>query len=234
MQRIKDLKFSSVQQQSPSKTTQILCCDSPASRVVALTQTCMDFSRLFVRNLRRITSGPTLKPWRLLGTEPCLLRSLSKSQDTLKYRSSVSAFTTSFGFAFNYMRVFFFFVYVNWSKFITKARCMRVLELGGIAKGRKRDGWTTMRLNELYWPAEDSPAFISSHYSERSSTTTQYYRTEIQHRHLQEVYLHFECMISACERVLVHSCSCVHYWKRFWHGCVCVFTCVHASAFTVV
>lgn len=49
------------------------------------------FFLLFVRNLRRITSGPTLKPWRLSGTELCLLRSLLKSQDTLKYRSSVSA-----------------------------------------------------------------------------------------------------------------------------------------------
>lgn len=48
-----------------------------------------DFSCLFFRNLRRITSGPTLKHWRLLGTEPYLSRSLLKSPDTLKCRSSV-------------------------------------------------------------------------------------------------------------------------------------------------
>lgn len=57
----------------------------------ALTRACMDFSGLFIRNWRRITSGPTLKLWQHLEMEPCLLRSLLKSQDTLKYRFLVSA-----------------------------------------------------------------------------------------------------------------------------------------------
>lgn len=77
--------------ETPLKNTQILGCESLASWIAAVTQTRMDFSRVFVRNWRRITSGPTLRPWRLLGTDPCLLRSSLKSRDTLKYRSWVSA-----------------------------------------------------------------------------------------------------------------------------------------------
>lgn len=77
--------------ETPLKNTQILGCESLASWIAAVTQTRMDFSCVFVRNWRRITSGPTLRPWRLLGTDPCLLRSSLKSRDTLKYRSWVSA-----------------------------------------------------------------------------------------------------------------------------------------------
>lgn len=99
--------------ETPLKNTQILRCESLASWIAAVTQTRMDFSRLFVRSWRRITSGPTLKPWRLLGTDPCLLRSSLKSRDTLKYRSWVSALCDFTLCLSSTLCQFFFVVHVN-------------------------------------------------------------------------------------------------------------------------
>lgn len=165
--------------ETPLKNTQILGCESLASWIAAVTQTRMDFSRVFVRNWRRITSGPTLRPWRLLGTDPCLLRSSLKSRDTLKYRSWVSALCDFTMCLCLTLSVFLLFM---WVESIKKRRGPWTLQQ---CWGRRPDRWT-VRAEEIYWPAEDSPA-IMSYYSECNSTATQYYRTEIQHGHLQEV-----------------------------------------------
>lgn len=82
-------------------------------------------------------------------------------------------------FVFNFVSVFLLFM---WVESIKKRRGPWTLQQ---CWGRRPDRWT-VRAEEIYWPAEDSPA-IMSYYSECNSTATQYYRTEIQHGHLQEV-----------------------------------------------
>lgn len=112
------------------------------------------FFLLFVRNWRRITSGPTPKPWRLSATALYLSRSLLKSRDTLKYRSSVSAIRKhSLWPPFN--------ICPFGLKLITAAGCIEVLELcdGVLTADGTHERW----VSEIYRPANDSPAIISSH-----------------------------------------------------------------------
>lgn len=67
--------------------TTIIYCDVPSG----ITAWISEFLCLSLRNSRRITSGRTRRPWRRLATAHFSLKSLLKSPDISKCRSSVSS-----------------------------------------------------------------------------------------------------------------------------------------------
>lgn len=196
----------------------------------------MAFSCLFIRNLKRIISGPTLKPWQLSATEPCLLRSSSKSRDTLKYRSSVSVFRDfllCLPSNYGHFSLLFLFLWTDQSSL-------------KIRRSSEREGVREMK-NKSEGDLLAGRGF-SCHYLliERCNlTTTQYYRSEIQSQHLQEVCLYFKRIAFSMESMRMCVWACIFtgtllcamlsnfylLWECFCSAvitafCVCLSVCV--------
>lgn len=111
------------------------------------------------RNLRRITSGRTPRPSQLLGMDPCLSRNLSRSLDTLKSKSLVSALKL---FLFLHLSLFFcLYTYVNWSSFIEMGDKPKKSLISGavLREGRGLDKWTMSQYDLL--SVQDPPATVS-------------------------------------------------------------------------